>query len=466
MKAKKVYFIGAGPGKADLITLRGLNILREAQVVIYDYLVDKGILENVKRGAELICCDNLAKKGRYSDGFLIHQQRITDLLVKKVKAGKKVVRLKNGDPAIFSRLSQEIEALAKDKIGFEVVPGVSAASAAAAFSGIPLTDRRFASSCVFAAGHEAAHRKKSNLDWQALAKSGTIVLYMAVENLQEIAGKLISAGMDKKTPAAIIQDASLAAQRTVKGALGDIAQKAKEHRISPPAIVIVGGVAGGGLKRQKKNKRVLFTGLSPERYFLSQDYQHLPLIKIEPLKDYREFDGHLKRISSFDWVVFCSRYGVRYFFKRLKLIGYDARALAGIKIAAVGESTKRALAHNVISADLVPETESAGGLIKAFSRMGIKGKKVFLPRSDISDKGLETGLKGLGAEVVSAYAYKNAMPQELPGLDLNSFGEIIFSSPSTVRNFKKKYTKAPKGVKISCIGEVTLREAKRCGFLS
>ena len=185
----KVYLVGAGPADPGLITVRGREILRQADVVIYDYLVDKRLLEFAKEKAELICCDKLSKD-RYSDGFLIHNEKIGQLVIKKVKEGKRVIRLKNGDPSIFSRLSQELETLVKNKIEFEIVPGVTAASAASSFSGIPLTDRRFASSCVFATGHEDPRKLESALDWDSLSESGTIVLYMAVENISQIVKKL------------------------------------------------------------------------------------------------------------------------------------------------------------------------------------------------------------------------------------------------------------------------------------
>lgn len=462
----KVYLIGAGPGDPALITLKGLEILRQADVVIYDYLVDKLILEEAKEGAELICCDTLGKN-RYSDGFLIHNERISNLVIKKVKEGRKVIRLKNGDPSIFSRVSQELDALVKEKIEFEIVPGVTAASAAAASSGIPLTDRRFTSACVFVTGHEDPAKKVSLLDWEALAKSGSIVLYMAVENLERISAELIKAGKNSDTPVAIIQNASSLTQKVLAGNLKNIATKAKEQKIRPPAIIIIGDVVK--LEKEfnwfKKSKRILFTGISTKRYFEKGIFFHLPLIKIEPLKDYREFDGSLKNIEGYDWLIFLSRYGVQYFFQRLNKIGCDVRKLKGIKIAAIGDSTRRRLSDFGVLADLVPEDESSRGLLEEFKRIDIKNKRIFLPRSDISDKGVEKELRKLGAKVASSFAYRNVFPENLPDLDLSFFDEIVFTSPSGVRNFAKRYGKLPKKIKVSCIGQVTLNEAKRCQLL-
>jgi len=476
----KLYLVGAGPGKPDLITLRGLNILKEADVVIYDYLVDRRLLEYAKAGAELICCDKLAKKSKYCDGFLIRQEKISNLMIKKAKEGKKVIRLKNGDISIFSRLSRELEALVKNKIDYELVPGVTAASAAASYIGIPLTDRRFASSCAFVTGHEDPKKEISSIDpstmlrvngersrtidWKALSRIGTVVLYMGVENLPEITKELIKAGKQKETGCAIIQNATLAAQKVVSGNLGDIAEKAKQERVKPPAIIIVGDITKfrEGFNWLEKNRKILFTGLSEDRLFLKDAYFHLPLIRIEPMDDYSEFDNYIRNIRGYDWIVFASRYGAEYFFRRLGVVGLDARALNGKKVAAVGNSTRNRLLDFGIKADLVPKIESSKGLMREFRKIDLKNKKIFLPRSDISDKGLENELIKLGAEVTASFAYRNVMPEDLPDLNLENFDEIYFTSPSTVKNFKKRYKRLPSKVKIRYIGDVTLKELKKC----
>ena len=463
----KVYLVGAGPGKADLITVRGLEILRQANVVVYDYLVDKAILEEAKPSAELICCDKLAKKGRYSDGFLIHQEKIHALVVKKAKEGKKVIRLKNGDSSIFSRISQELDALIKNRIDFEIVPGVTAASAAGAFSGIPLTDRKYASSCVFVTGHEDPGKEESALDWKYLVHCGTIVLYMALENLDRIVKELLLAGKLKDMPCALFQDVGFAVKKLVIGTLGDIVSKAKKQKVKPPAIIIIGQVVKLEKKFNwlKKNRKILFTGLSKERFFMKGIYTHFPLIKIAPLANYKKFDAHLKNVEGFDWLVFTSRYGVKYFFERLLAIGRDSRSLSGVRIAAIGNSTKKAILEYGIRPDLVSKEESSAGLLREFKKIDLEDKKIFLPRSDLSDKGLTDGMKRMGAKVAASVAYRNEMPEGLPDLELESFDEIMFTSPSGVHNFMKRYGSVPESIKVSCIGEVTRREARRCRLL-
>ncbi|HBR18522.1 MAG TPA: uroporphyrinogen-III C-methyltransferase [Deltaproteobacteria bacterium] len=463
----KVYLVGAGPGRQDLITVRGSNILRQADTVIYDYLVNNQILENINKDAELICCDKLGKK-RYSDGFSESQDRINKLLIKKARQGRRVVRLKNGDVSIFSRISQELEALSKENIEFEIVPGVTAASASACLSGIPLTDRSISSSCIFITGHEDSLKENCLIDWKGLSKSGTIIVYMAAENIKGIVDELLKAGKHKNTPVAIVQDASMLTQKVLTGALKDIAGKAKRGKIRPPAIIIIGEVVG--FEKQfnwlRKNKRILFTGLSGERFFLKGTYFHLPLIRIEPLEDYKELDSYIRNIKIFDWIVFSSRFGVEYFFERLKELGLDARVLNNIKIAAIGNCTRQRLLDFTISADLVPKKESSKGLIDEFRNLSIKGKKIFLPRSNISDKGLEKEFEKLGAIVTSSFAYRNVMTEDLPDLDLNFFNEIMFTSPSGVRNFINRYGKVPEKVKITCIGDVTKKEAEKWQLLN
>ncbi len=466
MNKGKVYLIGAGPGSPDLITVRGLEILKQAEVIIYDYLVDKRILDNAKEDAELICGDTLGKN-RYSDGFLKNNEKVNQLVVKRVLQGNKVIRLKNGDPAIFSRLSQELDALVKNKIDFEIVPGITAASAASACSGIPLTDRRFSSSCVFVTGHEDPRKKESSVDWNKVAGSGTIILYMAVENLSANIRKLVNAGKPILTPVAVIQNASLPSQKLLTGTLADIVKKAKLSKIKPPSILIIGETVK--LEKRfnwfKKTKKILFTGISNQRFFNKELVFHLPLIKIVPLKSYRKFDKEIGNIKNYNWIVFSSRYGVQYFFERLKTISLDARCLNKAKIACVGTSTAKRLSDFGISADIIPQEESSKGLIKEFNKIDIKNQKIFMPHSNISDKGLKEALEKQGAKVKSIVVYKNVANKNLPDLDLGFFDEIMFTSPSGVRNFVERYGRPPGGVTVRCIGEATRAQAEKLNLL-
>ncbi len=490
MKKYNLYIVGAGPGDPDLITLKGFKILKQADVIIYDYLVDKRVLEYANKTAELICTDDL-DRGKYSDSFSKRQEKINELLVKKVKEGKKVVRLKNGDPSIFGRLNEELEFLNKHKVNYIIVPGVTAATAAGCYCGIPLTVRGLSSSVVITTGHEDKNKKDKFVDWQKIAQIDTIVLYMAVENLEDIVENLIKYGKDKNTKIAVISNVSKINQKIVVGELKNIVEKVKKN-ITAPAVVIIGDVVEKEKKFNwlKKIKKVLYTGISEERFFENTLYFHIPMIAIKPLEDYTELDNWIKKLCitnnfqikthnselitqnhSIDWLVFTSRFGVYYFFDRLLKLGYDSRKLNGIKIAAIGSSTANKLKEYGIVADLVPKNECSYGLVEEFKKLFTKTQNpqsktsILLIRSDIADKNLAKRLTKLGYKVYSCVAYRNVMPDNLPDLDLSilslngGIDEIYFSSPSTVRNFVSCYGKPY--CKIRTIGKVTENEARK-----
>jgi uroporphyrinogen III methyltransferase/synthase len=440
--------------------------LEQADVVIYDYLVDRRVLKYANSDAELICGDELTRE-RHSDGFAKRQGIINKIMVERAREGKKVVRLKNGDPFIFGRAREEIEALTQSKIEFAVIPGITAANAAACFTGIPLTARGISSSVVITTGHEASEKSKSFINWEKIAQIDTVVLYMAVENLSQITQKLMAGGKRADTPVAVISQVSKIGQKIVVGSLENIEDKVRAEKISAPAIVIVGEV----VRKEKdfnwfrKAKKVLFTGLSGERFFKRGIFFPLPLIQIKPLKDYAQMDSLIKRMDIFDWIIFTSRFGVLYFFQELFKMGFDSRNLGGVKVAAIGSSTAEKLRKYGIIADLIPPEESSAGLLSEFKKLNIRENKVLLPRSDLADESLSEGLKNLGAEVYTCVAYRNVMPENLPELDLNFFDEIIFTSPSTLRNFIKRYGKPPERVRIRTIGPLTAKEAEKWNLI-
>jgi len=455
----KVYLIGAGPGDSDLITVKGAKILQQSDVVIYDYLVNLDILKKYANPkSELICADSLTLK-RYSNGFSKRQDLINKLIIKKVKEGKKVVRLKNGDPFIFGRANEELKSLLDNKIKFVVIPGVTAATGASCFSGIPLTSRDVSLSVVFITGHQATER---DMNWEAISKIDTIVIYMGAENLKDIFDKLIKSGIDSNKPVAIISNATKINQNIIISSL----KKIDRIKAESPAIIIIGDV----VKKEKyfnwfkKSKKILFTGLSEERFFEDGIYFHIPFIEIKPLSDYSNLKNILKEIETYDWIVFLSRYGVYYFFENLLNFGFDARILKNVKIAAIGSSTANRLKDYGILSDIKPEFETSLGLFEVLKDK-IKNKKILLLRSDIADKGLEEKFKSAGAKVKRCVLYKNVIPKNIPELDLSIFDEIMFTSPSTVRNFYKIYKSIPSKIKVKCIGEVTYKEAKKYGFV-
>lgn len=459
----KVYLIGAGPGKHDLITVRGARILEQADVVIYDYLVDKQLFIYIRDDAECICAGKIARKGKYSYGHPIAQGLIDNIIIEKVKAQKKVVRLKNGDPAFFSRFSEELRALTEAGIEYEVVPGVTAASAASSFTCIPLTDRDHASSCAFTTGHENPQKASTINDWNILSKSGTLIIYMGVGNLKKITGKIIETGKSPDTPVVVIKDISLTTQSTITGNLRNIAGLVEKESVTPPALIVVGSVVemGDDLNWLKRNRTILFTGLSEERFFLEGNYRYIPLIKIEALNNYDQFDSYVMQIHHFDWLVFTSRYGVEHFFRRLHTLGMDARAFHHTRIAVVGQSTSNELHKHGLREDLMPEEELSHALFEKLKAEGIRGKSILAPCSDISDKGIKKALESADAIVTTAVAYNNVIPKGLPELNFDEVDEIVFTSPSTVKNFKRRYGAIPKRIEVRCIGNVTRTEFEK-----
>ncbi len=476
----KVYLVGAGAGAADFITLRGMKILLQADVVIYDYLADdKNLLGYASPHAKLISADEIGEgTGNFSDGFSKRQDLINETMVKEALAGKNVVRLKNGDPMVFGRAHEEIETLVKNKISFRVIPGVSAFLSAASLAGIPLTARGFSSSVTLVTGHEAPEKKNNKVDWRWLGHSrDTLAVYMGVENIRKIARTLIKYGRSADTPVISVSIENGYPPFIVNSTLGRISSDGEfvKKSFKSPAVFIIGDV----VKLQKKSlfeKKVLFTGLSDERFFEEGDIYHHPMIKIIPSDDYSALDSAIKKIAAatfkaekrnknfyYDWLVFTSRFGVYYFMKRLFTAGLDVRILSGgIKIAAIGKSTSAMIGNYGLKPDLVPHKESSEGLIEEFSRRTneVRGKRFLLPRSDIADKGLAEGLSRMGAIVDSVIAYKNVPTEfdERLKRSLDMFDEIVFTSPSCVRSFISKYGLPPKNMKVKTIGPVTQME--------
>ncbi|MEW6534483.1 MAG: uroporphyrinogen-III C-methyltransferase [Candidatus Auribacterota bacterium] len=461
---EKVYIVGAGVGHPDYITVKGQAVLKQADVIIYDYLTDTRLLELARPGAEKISCAELGKQ-RYAGTHSESQLNINDVMVQHALLGKKVVRLKNGDPVLFARLSEEMDVLRRNEIDYEVIPGITAASAAAAVCGIPLSDRSCSSHVAFVTGHEAEN--KNIIDWHSLAPLDTLVLYMAVRNIGRITEQLIEAGKDPDTPVVVVSNIASMRQKTVRGTIRSIPADIEREDIEPPAIFIIGEVARFEERFNwvLNSRRILFTGLSCERYFLNGLYYHLPLISIVPLDDYSEMDDYIRNIGYFDWLVFGSRYGVIHFFQRLSQCGLDTRSLGKTRVAAVGQSTADKLREYGVAADLVPDVESSVGLLDACATLDMNGKKVFMPRSDLSDKGLAQGFEKRGAKVTSVIAYRNIMPESLPDIDLSFFDEIFFTSPSTVRNFCTRYGQVPGHITVTCIGDVTLKEARKWNII-
>ncbi len=445
----KVYLVGAGPGDPGLITLRGKYLLERAEVVVYDYLANPKLLSYVPKNAQLIYA---GKKGGGLHAFT--QEGINKLLVELAKQGKMVVRLKGGDPFIFGRGAEEIEELVGEGIEFEVVPGVTSATAAATYAGIPITHRDYTASVAFVTGHEDPTKKFSNISWDKLATGvGTIVIYMGIKTLPSITQKLIDFGRSPETPVAVVRWASTPQQRSVVGTLATICDVVAQAYIKPPALVIVGEVVklrstiDWFEKRPLFGRRIVVTRTREQASDLvalleehGAECLEYSTIHIEPVDDYRIIDRAIAEITDYQWLLFTSLNAVTYFFQRLAHLEYDSRHLAGTKIAVVGKATAEELLKHGIKADLLPEKFTGEGLAESLVKTEVKGCRILLPRALRANEMLPEMLTDAGAKVTIAPVYRNIPPQgpkeELRDQLLEGTVDLVtFTSSSTVTNF-------------------------------
>jgi len=475
MMEGKVYLVGAGPGDPGLITVKGLHCLEEADVIIYDHLVDKGLLNKVRLGVELIYV------GKQPKVRLMSQEQINALLGTKAREGKVVVRLKGGDPFVLGRGGEEAEVLAVAGIPFEVVPGVTAAIAAPTYAGIPVTHRGLSSSFAVVTGHESSLESRVRIAWDRIATGiDTLIFLMGMENLASITTQLIENGCSSTTPVALIQWGTTPKQQVVEGTLADIVHRAREANIGSPAVYIVGEVVELRHKlRWFENKplfgkRILVTRRKEQAGALSESLSlkgaepiEIPTIEIEAAPSQVHLDNILSRLSEFHWLVFTSVNGVESFFSHLHQHGLDSRKLYGLKVCAIGEATAKLLRRYGIQPDKVPQEYSSYGILNSLKGEGVKGKRLLLPCSQMVNKELVHGLSELGAEVESVVAYCTlpASSGDSKVKELMVKGEvdaITFTSPSTVRGLitlMEGNVEALNKVVIACIGPVTAAAA-------
>jgi uroporphyrinogen III methyltransferase/synthase len=486
-----VYLVGAGPGDPGLITVRGKQLLEKAEVLIYDYLASKKLLKYVPGDAEFIYA---GKRGGAKHTHT--QDEINQMLVDRARSGKKVVRLKGGDPFIFGRGGEEIEELVKAGIPFEVVPGVTSATAAATYAGIPITHRQYTSTVAFVTGHEDPTKEGSNIAWDKIATGvGTIVIYMGIKNLESIMEKIIRYGRDPQTPVAVVRWASTAEQRTVVGNLGNIAEVVRKNNIKPPSLVIIGEVVNlrdtinWYERRPLFSKRIVVTRTrdqASELVNLLENYGaecfEYPTISLEPVASYEILDRALAEIESYHWLLFTSLNAVEYFFKRLFELDMDVRDLKGPKIAAVGRVTAEALVGRGIRADLLPEEFTGDGLAETLVQTGVKGLRILIPRALKARETLPESLGSNGAEVTVAPVYQNVLPKSSAGEQLKdelrralqdkTLDMVTFTSSSTVKNFMTllevngadEVQRLMSGVAIAAIGPITAKTAAKFGL--
>ncbi|OGB90465.1 uroporphyrinogen-III C-methyltransferase [candidate division WOR-1 bacterium RIFCSPHIGHO2_01_FULL_53_15] len=476
----KVYLIGAGPGDPELLTLKGKRILETADVVIYDYLSNPSLLSLARKDAKLIAADFRGK--RFSDGSIMNQTLLNKMIVDYAKKSNVVARLKGGDPSIFGRGGEEAEVLVANKIAYEVVPGVTAASGLA-YAGFPLTHRKYSSSVSFITGHEDPGKPGSSVDWANISRTGTLVFYMGIENLPKIVEKLIDAGRLRSTPAALIEWVTRGAQREVYGTLSDIVKKAKAAKVKAPALIVVGEVINlhNKLNWRKKlplagqtivvtRSRDQASRLSEKLSALGAEAIEFPTIEIVPPKSFKPLDTAIARFKDYQYIIFTSRNGVRSFIDRLMVKKIDARALCCEKIAAIGPGTAQELKVNGLLADFQANCDySQEGLLKELLREKLSGANILIPRAEKAREVLTHRLRAAGARVLVVPAYRAIKPSVKFNPFAGRVDAITFTSSSTVSNFveifgAKKAKQLLQGVKIVSIGRITSATARKFGL--
>ncbi|GAB4419814.1 MAG: uroporphyrinogen-III C-methyltransferase [Thermodesulfovibrionales bacterium] len=481
-KAKgRVYLVGAGPGDIGLLTVKGMRCLQRAEVVIYDFHLNAQVLNYINHDAEFIYA---GKRGGY---HTMTQEEINDILVKRAKEGKVVCRLKGGDPFVFGRGGEEAEILARNGIEFEVVPGVSSAIAAPAYAGIPLTHRLYSSSFAVIPGYEDVTKAESAIDWARLATGvGTLVILMAVKNLEALVQKLMENGRNPETPVAVVRWGTRPDQRTIVSTLKNIVSAVNDKEIKPPATVVVGDVVrlrdtlNWYEKKPLFGQRILITRKHTEGFEaleeLGAEIIEFPTIEIMPPESYDALDSAIGKVETYHWLIFTSANGVRYFFKRFFELDRDIRDLKGLKICAIGTKTAEEVRKYGIRVDLIPDEFRAEGLIEVFikdSNESIQGLRFLLPRAEAAREIFPEKVRERGGVIDVPVAYRAVKP-ELHGKRLKRFlkeGRITiatFTSAATFNNFMEIVGNDAyeflKGVAIAVIGPVTARAVEKAGI--
>ncbi len=479
-----MYLVGAGPGDPELVTVRGRRLLAEADMVLYDALVHPELLAYARPEAERVFVGK--RGGRRSE----RQAAINERLVEGARAGKRIVRLKGGDPYLFGRGSEEAEHLTEHGVSFEVIPGIPSPLAATSYAGISLTHRSLASSVAYVTATESVEKDRTSHDWSRLATATqTLVIFMGMRKLGSLMELLIEHGRAAETPVAVVQWASLPKQRTVVGTVADIAERVQEAGIGAPALTIVGEVVR--LRESLRwfdtaplfGRRVLVTRTGQQAGALSRQLREAgawpveaEAIRIVPADDAAALTGATESAASYDWVVFTSQNAVRYFFEALRESGGDARRLGEAKVCAVGPQTAAALEGHGIRADLMPPSyrgdAAAAALLEVMERP--RETRLLLPRAEIAKDVLPDALRAAGAtvDIVTAYRTLPPLPEGRARLrTLIEEGEldvITFTSSSSVRNLVDALGADAlpllSRLQLAAIGPVTAKTAEELGL--
>jgi uroporphyrinogen III methyltransferase/synthase len=473
----KVYLIGAGPGDPKLLTIRGAEALARADVVVYDRLVHPAILKHARPDAEMIYV------GKASSRHAMKQEEINRLLVLKAREGKVVARLKGGDPFVFGRGGEEAEELFAHGIEFEVIPGITSATAVPAYAGIPVTHRKLCSALGIITGHEDPTKTESSVKWDRIATGmDTLVFLMGVENLPEIVSELVRHGRPKETPIALIRWGTRPEQETLVGTLETIVRQVEETGLESPAVIVVGEVVALREKLRWFDNRPLFgkkvivtrsreqaSALTEKLEALGAEVIEFPVIRIVPIAECGMRNAELLG-REFDWIIFTSANGVECFVRRLIELALDVRAMGRAKLGAIGPATAAAIERYGLRVDYVPSEFVAEAVVRDFPE-DPRGKKILLARAKEAREVLPEKLAELGAEVHVAAVYETIIEDAEAArvrkmIEAGEVDAVTFTSSSTVKNFMSllEGAKLPERVTIVCIGPVTAQTARELGL--
>ncbi|WP_448590092.1 uroporphyrinogen-III C-methyltransferase [Thermodesulfobium sp.] len=474
----KVFLVGAGPGNEGLFTISGLNVLKKAQVLVFDRLIPKELLSMVPEDCEQIYV------GKESSKHAMKQDDINKLLADKASEDKLVVRLKGGDPFLFGRGGEEALYLKERGIEFELVPGISAALAVPLYAGIPVTHRKVASSYAIFTGHEDPTKEDSTIDWEHSLGADTLVFFMGVERLDKIVEKIIAVRKDKEVPCALIQNGTLPTQKVVVGKLSNIVSLAQENSVKPPALFVVGNVVNlredlmWFEKKPLFGKRVIVTRSRTKASLLSEKLKEngaevfeIPVIKCVQIADQKEFKPVFENLCEYEYIVFSSSTGVKIFFDNLFKAGYDSRYIKS-KIAVIGDGTRDELLKYGVKADILPERFVAESLVESFKKTN-ESKRVLIPRAKEGRDELVMGLLDKGYVVDDFHIY-SVQPEQISKQDIEKIFQddkevfLTFASSKTAEYFYESLGEyrdlVLKVAKVVSIGPITSKKARSLGF--
>ena len=471
-----VYLIGAGPGDPGLLTVRGAELLALADVVLYDGLSNPELLLHAP-DAEQICV------GKHGKSRIWTQNEIINEILRHAKAGKIVVRLKGGDPAVFARTAEEVEAVKAAGLPLEIVPGITAALAAGSFAGIPVTHRGLASAVALVTGHEEPSKSESALDWEALARfPGTLVIYMGVTTAEAWTQALLQAGKPPETPAALVRRCSLPDQQTIHCRLDQVAaQLSPASRFRPPVIVILGAVTklAETMKwiqnRPLVGRTVLVTRPEAQAEALAKPLRDLgarvlqqPAIAIDPPQDWRPVDSAIAELSEYDLLIFCSHNGVQFFLDRLEARGGDMRALAGLEIGCIGRKTAATLQQFHLQCDLLPDTFHAEAMANLIGSSA-KEKRIMVIRASRGNDELAAHLTALGAHVTQVIAYQHSdvsecAPDIREAVTRGEVDWVTVTSSATAASLHRLFSGSMNDMKIASLSPVTSNKLSELGY--